>query len=92
MQYVYFMELRGQRLALLKTDRLVSSPKELFRMVVADPVNFQRVYDQSTPSDVTQVLLTGDVFEFLLCGDIHVFRKWLRSEILNSNFQCFRLT
>lgn len=89
MQYVYFMRLRGQPVVLLKTGALIDSPKELFRRIVDDSANFQRVYDSATPNDVTEVIMSENVTDFLLCGDIHVFRKWLRSEILNKNYQCF---
>ena len=89
MQYVYFMRLRGQLVVLLKTRALIDSPKELFRQIVADPVNFQRVYDSAAPSNVTEVIMSGNVSDFLLCGDIHVFRKWLRSELLSKTYHCF---
>lgn len=88
MKYVYFIELRGRRLALLKSSCLVTSAKELYRQVVSDPENFQRVYDLATPSDVCSVLLKGDIFEFLICADMGVFKKWLKSEILRESYQC----
>jgi hypothetical protein len=91
MQYVYFIRLRGMPVILLKTATLIDSPKELYRQVAADPMNFQRVYDSATPTDVGEVILSENIFEFLLCGDIHFFRKWLRSELLNKNYQCFAI-
>ncbi len=79
-------------MVLLRTTALIDSSKELFRQIVSDPVNFQRLYDSATPNDVSGVILSENIFEFLLCGDIHFFRKWLRSELLNKNYQCFVLS
>jgi hypothetical protein len=84
--YTYYLELRGQKAALLRTLAPVRSPEELFRMVTGDALNFQRVYDLLAPQDVTEVILTGDTFDFLVCGDIEFFRDWLRSEILQKHY------
>lgn len=87
-RYSYYIELRGQRAALVRLLSPIKSSEELLRHVVGDPANFQRVYDLLAPRDIDEVILNGDTFDFLICGDLEFFKNWLEGEILLGRYTC----